>query len=452
MPNALIWFRRDLRLADNPALIAAVTAATQGAVQALFVLDPVPFGASSSPRTAYLLRSLRALDRSLGGNLLVRHGRPDDVVPRVARAIGAEEVHIAADYGPYGFVRDQKVEKKLAALRVTLQRTGSPYAVAPGRVRKPDGTPYRVFTPFSKAWRTHGWRGPVDAPKGVEWLPPDQSDGLPDEPDPDVKLPDAGEQAAQRRLKAFLDGPVGEYAEDRDRPDRPGTSHLSIPLKYGELHPRTILAALGSHRGASPDVFRNELCWREFYADVLFHQPRTLWEPLDQNVGRVHTDSGQAADAHFAVWASGRTGYPIVDAGMRQLRALGWMHNRVRMITASFLVKDMHLPWQRGAAHFMDWLIDGDYASNNHNWQWIAGTGTDAAPYIRVFNPVTQGRKFDPDGLYVRQWVPELAGVEGKAVHEPWTLPDGPPEGYPAPVVDHAAERREALARFAAVR
>ncbi|SHM96890.1 cryptochrome/photolyase family protein [Cryptosporangium aurantiacum] len=451
MPNTLMWFRRDLRLTDNPALLAAVSAAGTDGVQALFVLDPVPFRASGRARTSHLARSLRALDRSLDGRLLVRHGDPVDEVLRAAAAIDAEEVHVAADYGPYGRRRDQRVEEALAGHGITLHRAGSPYAVAPGRIRKPDGSPYRVFTPYSKAWRAHGWRAPVAAPRGVTWLPAQGSDGLPAVPElPDVDLPDAGEDAARKQLTAFLDGPIRDYATDRDRPDRDGTSRLSVHLKYGELHPRTILAELSGHRGTGADTFRTELCWREFYADVLFHRPESLWESLDQRVGRIHIDSGRTADERFAAWASGRTGYPVVDAGMRQLLNVGWMHNRVRMITASFLVKDLHLPWQRGAAHFLDLLVDGDYASNNHNWQWVAGTGTDAAPYVRVFNPVTQGKKFDPDGVYVRTWVPELSGVESPGVHEPWTLPEQP-DGYPEPIVDHAAERKETLARFARV-
>jgi len=452
MPNTVFWFRRDLRLTDNPALLAAVDAAGNDGVRALFVLDPVPFRASGGPRTSHLLRSLRALERSLGDRLLVRHGDPVDEVPRAAAEIGAQEVHIAADYGPYGLRRDQRVEKALAGHGVTLHRTGSPYAVAPGRIRKPDDSPYRVFTPYSRAWRAHGWRGPVDAPRGVSWLPAEDGDGLPPVPElPDVELPEAGEDAARRRLAAFLDGPLRDYESERNRPDRDGTSRLSVCLKYGELHPRTILAELAKYPGPGAETFRNEICWRDFYADVVFHRPESLWESLDRRVGSIATDSGAEADARFAAWASGRTGYPIVDAGMRQLLGIGWMHNRVRMITASFLVKDLHLPWQRGAAHFLDRLVDGDYASNNHGWQWVAGTGTDAAPYVRVFNPVTQGRKFDPSGAYVRRWVPELAGLEGAAVHEPWTLPEQP-AGYPGPIVDHAAERRETLERFDRVR
>ena len=476
VPVSVLWFRRDLRLADNPALLAAATAArddsggtggTRGTVLPLFVLDPALFGPAGAPRRAYLLRSLRALDTAVGGSgwslggargaeppegLVLRHGRPAEQVVRVVREVGAAEVHVAADYGRYGQNRDAEVEKALAEAGVALHRTGSPYAVAPGRVRKPDGTPYRVFTPYLRAWREHGWRQPAERPHGLSWARAG-SDGWPEEPDlAGVTLPPAGEDAARARLDRFLDERLHDYATARNRPDQPGTSQLSPALKYGELHPRTVLAALAQRRGRGVESYRTELCWRDFYADVLFTAPESSWTSLNRRVGAIETDAGPDADARFGAWAEGRTGYPIVDAGMRQLAGTGWMHNRVRMVTASFLTKDLHLPWQRGAAHFMDRLVDGDLASNNHGWQWVAGTGTDAAPYFRVFNPVTQGRTFDPDGGYVRRWVPELAGVEGAAVHEPWKLPGGPPAGYPERIVDHAAERAEALARYERVR
>jgi deoxyribodipyrimidine photo-lyase len=447
-----MWFRRDLRLADNPALLAAAGAG-DGSVLPLFVVDPVLFGAAGAPRAAYLVRSLRALDSAMGGALVVRQGRPAEVVTRIATEAGATEVHIAADYGPYGQRRDAAVEKALAGAGIALHRTGSPYAVAPGRIRKADGTPYRVFTPFSKAWRAHGWRPPAGSPGEITWTGATGRDEWPDEPDlGHTRIPEAGERAAAERWAQFENERLRGYGEDRDRMDQPGTSQLSPSLKYGELHPRTLLAALATHRGSGAETYRIELCWREFYADVLHADPRTAWEPLDPATGRIRTDSGALADERFAAWATGRTGFPIVDAGIRQLLAVGWMHNRVRMITASFLVKDLHLPWQRGAAFFLDRLVDGDLASNNHGWQWVAGTGTDAAPYFRVFNPVTQGRTFDPDGAYVRRWIPELSTLDGRAAHEPWDLPGGPPDGYPERIVVHAAERQEALDRYAETR
>ena len=220
-------------------------------------------------------------------------------------------------------------------------------------------------------------------------------------------------------------------------------------LKYGLLHPRQALAPVG--RSGDAERFRIELAWREFYADVLWHQPESARVSLQPAMRTMRSDNGAVADRRFEEWAAGRTGYPIVDAGMRQLLAEGWMHNRLRMITASFLVKDLHVSWQRGARHFLRHLVDGDLASNNHGWQWVAGTGTDPAPFFRIFNPVTQSRTWDPDGAYIRRYVPELTGLGARDVHEPWKLPTGPPPGYPAPIVDHSAEREEALRRYAEV-
>jgi deoxyribodipyrimidine photo-lyase len=440
-----MWFRRDLRLADNPALLEACAA---DGVLPLFVLDPALWGPAGLPRRAYLGASLRALDASLRqrhARLTVVRGDPVRQVVLAAEQVGASRVHVAADFGPYGARRDRDVEAALAEKGIELVRTGSPYAVAPGRVTNGSGDPYKVYTPFSKAWAEHGWRGPVDAPSGVAWL---EGGGV-DIPDPDVPtgldLPEAGERAALKRWRAYLEGHLADYDAERDRPDLDTTSHMSVHLKWGEIHPRTMLADLASRRGAGATTYRKELAWREFYADVLFAQPRTAREYLRPEFARMEYDE---PGAQLDAWREGRTGYPIVDAGMRQLRATGWMHNRVRMIVASFLVKDLHVEWQHGARHFMAHLVDGDLASNQHGWQWVAGCGTDAAPYFRVFNPTTQGAKFDPDGAYVRRWVPELRDVDPRHVHDPSAAPDGPPEGYPAPIVDHAEERREALDRY----
>jgi deoxyribodipyrimidine photo-lyase len=435
---SVLWFRRDLRLADNPALLAAAAEADE--VLALFVVDPTLYERAGAPRRAYLLRSLRSLDERLGGRLVIRHGDPVAEVVRLATAVGATGVHCAADFGPYGSRRDRAVDAALAEAGIPLVRTGSPYAVAPGRVRKADGSPYRVFSPFSRAWGGHGWRGPAGDGSGVRFAGVEDRGTLPPEPDLSAELPRAGEEAALARWAEFRDERLAGYDADRDRPDLDATSHLSVSLKFGEVHPRTLLAGLRGGTGAA--TYRTELCWREFYADVLHHRPETARESMH---GDVRPDTGPDADVLFEAWAAGRTGFPIVDAGMRQLLAEGWMHNRVRMLTASFLVKDLHLPWRRGARHFLRYLVDGDLASNNHGWQWTAGTGTDASPYHRVFNPTTQGERFDPSGEYVRRHVPELRAVAGKAVH---TLPDGPPAGYPAPIVDHRAEREEALRRY----
>jgi deoxyribodipyrimidine photo-lyase len=259
------------------------------------------------------------------------------------------------------------------------------------------------------------------------------------------ELPAAGEKAALKRWNAFQDRALAHYDTARDLPAKDATSFLSPYLKVGAVHPRTLLADLAGHRGKSAERFTDELAWREFYADVLWHRPDSAWSDLRTELsGMRYDDPGDGYDA----WRDGRTGYPIVDAGMRQLLATGWMHNRVRMITASFLAKDLHAWWPRGARHFLDHLLDGDVASNNHGWQWTAGTGTDASPYFRVFNPVTQGVKFDPDGDYVRRWVPELAHLPGKAVHEPWSHDDGYAHDYPRRIVDHAEERVVALERY----
>ena len=265
----------------------------------------------------------------------------------------------------------------------------------------------------------------------------------------DASLPEPGEAAAQRAARRFWDTHLDRYDEQRNDPGADATSRLSPYLKWGCLHPRQLLSKLGTT--AAERTFRTELCWREFYADVLHHRPETARRAFAPRMAGIEVD-GRGTSPRFDAWRDGRTGYPIVDAGMRQLVAEGWMHNRVRMLVASFLVKDLHLDWTRGARHFMEHLVDGDLASNQHGWQWVAGTGTDAAPYFRIFNPVTQGERFDPRGTYVRRWVPELATVTDRFVHHPWDDPDGPPAGYPAPMLDHAEEREEALRRYAVVR
>lgn len=445
-----MWFRRDLRLRDNPALLAAIqSAATEGdgRVIPLFIVDPALWHTSGPIRRSYLSSSLSALDHAIGGHLHLRHGDPREVLPELVRATGASSVHIAADYGPYGRARDASIEQQLGE---RLIRTGSPYAVAPGRVTKDDGTAYRVYTPFYRAWMRHGWRAPAeDIPDDVPWWSPTGGAPIPSVPDPGIRMPTAGEEAAWERWDAFRSSALADYATDRDRADLAGTSALSHHLKWGELHPRSLLAELQD----SDEVYRKELCWREFYADVLWQQPSSGRTSLDRRFDELmHWDEGPGAEQAFEAWAAGRTGYPFVDAGMRQLRAEGWIHNRVRMVVASFLVKDLHLPWQRGAAEFMHWLRDGDLASNAHGWQWTAGCGTDASPFYRVFNPVAQGLKFDPQGDYVRRYIPELEHLPGKAAHEPWDADDGYAGGYPQRIVDHKIEREAALAAFSAIK
>jgi deoxyribodipyrimidine photo-lyase len=378
--------------------------------------------------------ALRALDDSIGGVLVHRHGDPVEVVPSLAAEVGATAVFVTRDHGPYGHRRDDAVGRALRDAGVKFVGVGSNYAVAPGSVTKADGTAYRVFTPFSKAWRAFGWEEPLDVPD-VAWrgAPDVHCDGPPPKPEASAPIPTgweaiASERWALDRWAEFLPS-VGDYGERRDLPAVDGTSRLSAAIRWGLVHPRQLLHDLGPERGDA--VFARELGWRDFYADVLFAQPRSAWENLDQRMAAMPVDNDDAARRRFRRWADGTTGFPIVDAGMRQLLATGWMHNRVRMLVASFLVKDLHLPWQWGARHFMAHLVDGDLASNQHGWQWAAGTGTDAAPYFRVFNPSTQAERFDPTGEYRRHWVPEVGT-----------------DRYPRPMVDHGAEREEALRRY----
>ncbi len=445
--TSVMWFRRDLRLRDNPALRAA---AERGPVLPLFVLDPALWGTGGPARRAWLAANLRSLDEATGGRLCVRVGDPASLVPRMAREVGADSVHVTGDSNPYAVARDQRVVDALGELDdVEGVATGTPYAVSPGTIRNGSGAPYKVFTPFSRAWRQHGWDEPAQAPRGVEWVDADgdgRADGMLDKalgeaPD---GMPTAGEDAAARRLAAFLERDVADYDSSRDDPGADRTSRMSAYLKLGVVHPRQLLAKLSGHSGEGPHTWETELCWRDFYADVLHANPESAWHDLNPVAGLTYDDPEDAIEA----WKQGRTGFPIVDAGMRQLLAEGWMHNRVRMITASFLTKDLHVWWPVGARHFLDHLVDGDLSSNNHGWQWVAGTGTDASPYFRVFNPITQGLKFDASGDYVRRWVPELAHLSGKKVHEPWDAEDGYAHDYPKRIVDHAEERKVTLDRY----
>ncbi len=350
-----MWFRRDLRLADNPALLAAGSDGAE--VVPVFVVDP-SFAGSGAPRLAYLHDALKSLDASIrelgGGGLQIRRGDPTSEIPKLAEEAGADTVFVTRDYAPYGRRRDAAVNVALAGEGRSLVGVGSPYAVAPGSVSKDDGTPYAVFTPFSKVWRRVGWDPPADAPADdFRWadLTGVESESYGERPDPGIELPDASEGAAHDRWHAFgLDG-VDAYPDRRDLPAVTGTSRLSPALKWGTIHPRQLLVDLDAS-GAGPKghtVFSSELAWREFYADVLFHQPRTAWENLNRKMDAMPVDTDRAARQRFDRWTTGTTGFGIVDAGMRELATTGWMHNRVRMIVASFLVKDLHLPWQWGA-------------------------------------------------------------------------------------------------------
>lgn len=438
--SAVMWFRRDLRLTDLPALCAAAEATH---VVPLYVLDPA--FATGTVRHAALRVALGGLQRALDGRLVVTTGDPVVEVPRLAALWKADQVFVTREHTPYGRRRDAAVADALQAAGARLVGVGDHYAVTPGSVRKADGNSYAVFTPFARAWRAAGWAAPTETPS-VTWA--------------EVSPGSAGAGGVPSGWAAFVDAPLTEtdvadrwdrvlprlsaYKDQRDLAALDGTSRLSAALRWGVVHPRQLLADL-QPGDPGHDAFANELAWREFYADVLLRRPETAWRNLDTSMDAMPVDTDADARRRFERWASGTTGFPFVDAGMRQLASSGWMHNRVRMVVASFLVKDLHLPWQWGARHFLRHLADGDLASNNHGWQWAAGTGTDAAPYFRVFNPTAQGQRFDPDGEYVRRWVPELAGLGGKAVHEPGLLR---PDDYPPPMVDHAVERAEALARY----
>ena len=450
--TAVVWLRRDLRRDDLPTLGTAAEAAPDG-VAVVFVVDPQFFDPAGPARQGWLARNLVALREAYEGRLHLLHGNPIDLIPALVQRIGAGSVHVSTETEPAGVARDIRVRTALAEGGVAWVETGSPYAVTPGRIRNKQGDPFQVFTPFSRAWRDHGWRAPAAEPDGLRLLDVDgdepvwelvaaaaEREGLP-------TMPDAGEQGAAERWEHVLEHILDGYAEHRDRPDLDATSMMSPYLALGVVHPRTLLADLSARGGKGAVKLETELGWREFYADVLHHHPDSIDHDLKPALHALpYDDDPEALEA----WQLGRTGYPFVDAGMRQLLATGWMHNRVRMIVASFLTKDLHQWWPVGAAWFERHLLDADVASNAHGWQWTAGTGTDASPYFRVFNPVLQGLKFDPGGAYVRRWVPELAHLPGAAAHEPWKATGGYAHGYPQRIVDHAEERKVALARYGA--
>lgn len=457
-----MWFRRDLRIASNPALASASREAQLrgSSVIALFVLDPRLQATSGPNRLAFLYEALRSL-RESGVPLVIRSGDPAREIAAIAHESAADLVVCTKDFTPYGRARDQRVSDTLRSVGVTLAQQGSPYVVPPGTVLKDDGSPFKVFTPFRRVWERHVFAGihnsrpAVGDASDVRWMEQDSLEVPASPTEGSVFLPRASEDAAWRRLEHFVEHNLRTYDVARNYPSQDSTSYLSAYLKFGLLHPAQILPVVANGE-VGGEVFRAELGWREFYADVLWHRPETVTNAFAPAMESIEVDEGEVADEHFAAWCHGRTGYPFVDAGMRQLQRDGWMHNRVRMVVASFLVKDLHLDWRRGAAWFMQHLVDGDIASNQHGWQWTAGTGTDASPYYRVFNPVMQGKKFDENGDYIRRYVPELAQLTGREVHEPWSLNGGGlfggVDGYPARIVDHATERSEALARYGAVK
>jgi deoxyribodipyrimidine photo-lyase len=444
----LVWFRRDLRVADHPAL---ADAAARGPVLPVFVLDPRLLGRSPR-RDAWIGATLAALDtelRALGARLTLRRGEPAAELVRLARETGATGVWWNRDASPYARARDATVEAACRAAGLEPRAFADATLSEPDEVVPARGGFYTVFSPYHRAWRARQPRRPGPAPHRL--MGDGGRSGTPPVPEAGGGgLPPAGERTAHSLLGQFVRGSLSGYAEARDRLDAEPTSRLSPYLRVGAISPRQVHAAVTAAARTpavevAAEAFLRQLAWREFFVQILWHAPGTRWDslrPPRQPVRWRHDPTALAA------WQEGRTGYPIVDAAMRQLAATGWMPNRARMIVASFLVKHLLVDWREGDRWFMRQLLDGDPAVNGGNWQWVASIGADALPAFRIFNPVTQGQRFDPSGAYVRRWVPELSSVSGAAVHAPWEA--GGVSGYPPPIVEHAEARRRALAAFRA--
>lgn len=471
--RTLVWFRgKDLRLADHAPLSGA---ARQGEIIPLFVVDPyffAPERAAELPhRMQFLVESLTELAErvaELGAPMVFVRGRSVDVVPRVARELDASRVVAMRWTEPLGRARDARVAEGLGAIPLEL---GDGETLArPGELLTGGGTPYSVFTPYYRAFRAKVEVGPpLRAPSSLAPASRDpvailRAAGLDAGRDPPTlaslrithnpRLAKGGERAAIARLKAFLKGPGADYETLRDRMDKAGTSRMSQDLKFGTLSPRAVYRAVDAGLVDSPrarEAYLRELVWRELAYDVLFHRPEVLERPFRP---AWEGFPFRRAPAEWRAWVEGRTGYPVVDAAARQLLGEGFVHNRARMISASFLTKHLLVDFREGEAHYMKYLTDGDWAANDLGWQWSAGSGCDAQPWFRVFNPVTQGEKFDPDGTYVRTWVPELARVPAKWIHAPWTAPEAElaragvrlGKDYPRPIVDHGLARGRFLA------
>jgi deoxyribodipyrimidine photo-lyase len=481
MTPIIHWFRRDLRLHDNTALAAAAQE-SGGDILPLFVLDPRlidPQGRfTGAARVRFLLEALRALDASLrdqGSALLLRRGDPRDEVPRLVRESGAAAVSWNRDYSPYATRRDHAVQQALEELGCLAQVSKDAVLWELDEILTKGGTPYTVYTPYARQWRQRTAEQPPTL-RDVPRLRRSAADMPPGEPIPTLEslglhteqqaIP-GGEQHARQMLAAFTDlrhsHTIAGYHTDRDVLALPATSRLSAHLHMGTISPRACLQAAHEVEQRHPDAAEgvqswvSELAWRDFYVQILAHFPRVLRGAFRQEYDALAWDNNPE---FFAAWCAGRTGYPIVDAAMRQLNQEAWMHNRARMIVASFLTKDLLIDWRWGERYFMQRLVDGDPAANNGGWQWAAGTGTDAQPYFRIFNPTSQGSKFDPQGAYVRQYVPELARVPDRFIHEPWKMSAAqqeeaglqPGSDYPQPIVDHKEMRQRALALYKAVK
>ena len=463
--TTLVWLRNDLRINDNVALLKAI--ALGDAVIPVFIWAPdeeSPWAPGAATRW-WLHQSLKSLDTALrkkGSRLILRHGKTLPVIQSLLKETGAKRIVWNRHYEPAIVERDTRTKKVLREQGVAVESFSGHLLCEPSLIRTQAGEPFKVFTPFWKSClNTSPPEQPMNAPAHIpspsRWPASDTLDQWQLEPTiPWTKGIESnwnpGEVGAQKALARFLDEAISEYPEERNRPDHWGTSRLSPYLHFGEISVRSVWQAVheriakssksGSFRGA--DVFLSEVGWREFAHHLLFHFPKTTDEPLRAEFSRFPWEKNAKG---FKAWTKGETGYPIVDAGMRELWSTGWMHNRVRMIVASFLVKDLLIPWQEGAKWFWDTLVDADLASNTLGWQWTAGCGADAAPYFRVFNPVLQGEKFDPEGQYVRRWIPELAPLPNQWIHKPWEYPQKV-SGYPAPIVDHSEARQRALVAF----
>lgn len=453
----ILWFRQDLRLSDNEALSAAAKSGEP--IIPLYIHDENAAGkwADGGAAKWWLHHSLMALQKSLKADLVIREGDALSVLNTLIRETGAKAVYWNRQYEPYAIARDTKIKASLKEDGIDAQSFKGNMLFEPWQLQTGGGTPFRVFTPFYKAGLTklsligetvatpkkitHHDKIKSQSIDDLKLLPTrDWADGF-----ADIWMP--GEDGANERARDFIDEPMGEYKNKRDIPGTEGTSRLSPHLHFGEVSARALWHAAAHHKGA--EVFQRQLVWRDFNAYLLYHNPQMPEVPLQEKFAAfpwLNNDHGK----YLRAWQRGMTGYPIVDAGMRQLWQTGWMHNRVRMIVGSFLVKHLLQPWQRGEEWFWDCLVDADLGNNAGNWQWIAGCGADAAPYFRVFNPIIQGEKFDPHGFYVREFVPELKNVPDKFIHKPWE--SGLKLNYPAPIVDHSEGRNRALAAYAKVK
>jgi len=455
--SVIIWFRQDLRLDDNPALRAACA---NGAIIPVYIHDQNT--AKGWPRGGascwWLHHSLAALNRALGGKLILRDGKAADLIPALTRATGAAGIYWNTCYEPWRTAQDRHIQAQLTAQNCAVHIFRGNYLYEPHENLKADGTPYRVFTPFYRHYQRRFPPPPAACmPPTINYAAHDQPTGQPDDlgllqgPPWHRKLEtywQPGEAGAQARLAAFLNDHIAAYQTGRDQPASDAVSRLSPHLHFGEISPRRIWQEADNVCGPVAAPFLRQLVWREFCAALLHHNPALPEQPLQEKFTAFPwRDDPQALEK----WQRGDTGYPLVDAGMRELWETGAMHNRVRMVTASFLVKNLLIHWLEGEKWFWDTLVDADLANNAANWQWVAGCGADAAPYFRIFNPTLQGQKFDPQGTYIRRFVPELAGVPDKFIHEPWKAPEYASD-YPPPIGDHATMRARALAAYQMIR